>query len=426
MIGELIGGRYLVTGALGEGGMGVVYVAEQRMGTAVRKVAIKTLHQDLATDPSVVARFHRECSTVVLLEHPNTIKFYDFGATEDGTLYIAMEFVAGRLLSEVIEEGPLPPERVVNVMRQLCGALDEAHGLGIIHRDLKPDNVVLTQPAGEPDFVKLLDFGIAAHSAAGGARDRKLTAPGTVLGTPQYMSPEQFSGREVDPRSDIYSLGVMGYEMLTARLPFAAETPLAWAMQHLTIEPTPFEVSAPRNVPEAMRAAILRALSKNSDQRPSSAAEFLRELSAADAHRNRTIPMDSTPSSQAGPPLIDDVMPRKPAVSRRRRAGLALVAVVLPLIAIALFFALSPRRIRHPRDVSSANVPGSASPETILLAPAAATAGEATDLAALPSDTTSMPSQAPPFPSASSFRGKRGLATLASRLRKQESSPSSR
>ncbi|HEV8248310.1 MAG TPA: serine/threonine-protein kinase, partial [Polyangiaceae bacterium] len=201
MIGQLIGGRYLLTGVLGEGGMGVVYVGEQRMGSTVRKVAIKTLHQDLAADPSLVARFHRECSTVVLLEHPNTIKFYDFGATEDGTLYIAMEFVSGRPLSQVIEQGRLPPERVVNIVRQLCGALDEAHARGIIHRDLKPDNVVLTQPSGEPDFVKLLDFGIAAQAVtAGDEKQPKLTQAGTVLGTPQYMSPEQFSGRELDAR----------------------------------------------------------------------------------------------------------------------------------------------------------------------------------------------------------------------------------
>src|SRR3982751_725934 len=155
LIGQLIGGRYRVTGVLGEGGMGIVYVGEQQMGSTVRKVAIKTLHQHLSKDPAVLARFHRECGTVAQLEHPNTIKFYDFGATSDGTLYIAMEFVAGKPLSAVIEgTGPLSGERTIKILRQICGALEEAHKLGIVHRDLKPDNVILTDRAGESDFVK--------------------------------------------------------------------------------------------------------------------------------------------------------------------------------------------------------------------------------------------------------------------------------
>src|SRR5262245_25239033 len=134
MIGQVVGGRYRITGVIGEGGMGVVYVGEQQMGSTVRKVAIKTLHQHLSKDPSVLARFHRECGTVAQLEHPNTIKVYDFGSTADGTLYIAMEFVAGKPLADVIrDEGAISPDRVVKIMRQVCGALDEAHDKGIIH-----------------------------------------------------------------------------------------------------------------------------------------------------------------------------------------------------------------------------------------------------------------------------------------------------
>src|SRR5262245_56136360 len=144
LIGQIIGGRYLVTSVLGEGGMGFVYVGEQQMGSTIRQVAIKTLHPHLSKDPSVLARFHRECGTVAQLEHPNTIKFYDFGATADGTLYIAMEFVAGRSLADVVQDGPISADRVIKIMRQVCGALDEAHMQGVIHRDLKPENVVLT------------------------------------------------------------------------------------------------------------------------------------------------------------------------------------------------------------------------------------------------------------------------------------------
>ena len=281
MIGQLIGGRYRITGVLGEGGMGIVYVGEQQMGSTVRKVAIKTLHAHLSKDPSVLARFHRECGTVAQLEHPNTIKFYDFGSTADGTLYIAMEFVAGHSLADVLTHGPLSPERVIKIMRQVCGALDEAHMQGIIHRDLKPDNLVLTDRAGETDFVKVLDFGIAARSESADAqKEQKLTQQGMVLGTPPYMSPEQFTGKALDARSDIYSLGVMTYEMLTGRLPFDADTPWQWATQHMSVQPIPFEVSAPaKNIPDVMRKAILRALSKHKEDRQASAREYFAELS---------------------------------------------------------------------------------------------------------------------------------------------------
>jgi serine/threonine-protein kinase len=282
LIGQIVGGRYRVTGVLGEGGMGIVYVGEQQMGSTVRKVAIKTLHSHLSKDPSVLARFHRECGTVAQLEHPNTIKFYDFGATEDGTLYIAMEFVKGEPLSDALQNGgAMPPDRVVRILRQVCGALDEAHALGIIHRDLKPDNIVLAETAGQTDFVKVLDFGIAARSESADAqKEQKLTQQGMVLGTPPYMSPEQFTGKALDGRSDVYSLGVMAYEMLTGKLPFEADTPWQWATEHMTAQPRPFEITAPTAaIPAHMRGAILRSLAKDREQRQTSAKEFFGELS---------------------------------------------------------------------------------------------------------------------------------------------------
>ena len=288
LVGQLIGGRFRVTGVLGEGGMGKVYIGEQQMGTTVRKVAIKTLHTHLSKDPSVLARFHRECGTVAQLEHPNTIKFFDFGATNDGTLYIAMEFVAGKPLSEIIaKEGALASERVIKIMRQVCGALDEAHMQGIIHRDLKPENIILTARAGETDFAKVLDFGIAARSESADAqREQKLTQQGMVLGTPPYMSPEQFTGKALDVRSDIYSLGVMSYEMLTGKLPFEADTPWQWATQHMTAQPTPFEVSAPaKNIPHGMRDAILKSLTKDREKRQASARDFALALTFGNQRR---------------------------------------------------------------------------------------------------------------------------------------------
>jgi serine/threonine-protein kinase len=281
MIGQVIGGRFRIKRVLGEGGMGIVYEAEQQMGSTVRKVAVKTLHKALSTDPSVAARFHRECGTVAGLEHPNTVKVYDFGATPDGTLYIAMEFLQGEPLNVVIEKGaPLDPARVINIVRQIAGSLDEAHQQGIIHRDLKPENVVLISRAGEKDVVKLLDFGIAARTeSADAAKEAKLTQQGMVLGTPPYMSPEQFTGKALDKRSDIYSLGVMTYEMVTGQLPFEATTPWQWATEHMTAQPKPFEATPVKDkLPKTMQNAILRSLEKDRDKRQDTTRMFVDEL----------------------------------------------------------------------------------------------------------------------------------------------------
>jgi serine/threonine-protein kinase len=283
LVGQIIGGRYRVTQILGEGGMGRVYLAEQQMGTNVRKVAVKTLQAQYAKDQQVLARFHRECGTVSELEHPNTIQFFDFGQTPDGQLYIAMEFVQGESLSDAMKQGPMRPDRVLRILAQVCGSLEEAHGRGVVHRDLKPDNVILTTRAGQADFVKVLDFGIAKRSEAKDqAQEQKLTQQGMVLGTPPYMSPEQFTGKELDLRSDIYSLGVMAYEMLTGRLPFEADTPWQWATQHMTAQPFPFEASAvSANIPGPMKQAIMRSLSKDRDQRQGTVRQFYEELAGA-------------------------------------------------------------------------------------------------------------------------------------------------
>ena len=160
--------------------------------------------------------------TIAELQHPNTIQVYDFGSTPDGILYIVMEFLQGKSLADTLEAGgAMAPERAVAILEQVCGSLEEAHRRGIVHRDLKPDNVVLVERAGKKDFVKVLDFGIAKRSNEEDKNEQKLTQQGMVLGTPPYMSPEQFTGQPIDLRSDIYSLGVMAYEMLTGKLPSA-------------------------------------------------------------------------------------------------------------------------------------------------------------------------------------------------------------
>jgi serine/threonine-protein kinase len=204
MIGKTLAGKYRVVQLLGEGGMGSVYVGEQKLGTTTRRVAIKTLHMHLSKDEKVRERFDREAGTMASLEHPNTVSVFDFGTTDDGHLFIVMEFVQGKPIADVLTaEKMIAPDRVAKIIEQIGGSLAEAHEKGIIHRDLKPDNVVLTERAGQKDFVKVLDFGIAKRSTENDPNEKKLTQQGMVLGTPPYMSPEQFTGQPLDARSDI-------------------------------------------------------------------------------------------------------------------------------------------------------------------------------------------------------------------------------
>lgn len=331
-IGATAGGRYLITRVVGQGGMGVVYEAEQRMGTTVRKVAVKTLHAELSRDESIMARFHREVGTVAQLEHQNTVRVYDFGTMPDGALYIAMEFLAGQPLEKVIEkDAPLKPERVVSLLKQMSGSLSEAHSQGVVHRDLKPENVILIERAGQRDFVKLVDFGIAARTESADAeKEAKLTQQGMVLGTPPYMSPEQFTGQELDHRSDIYSLAVMAYEMLTGRLPFDATTPWQWATQHMTARPVAFEtLELNVHVPHGMRQAILRALEKEPGDRFASVEAFVDALAgevgtgtvASTAVEplpptsKRTAAMEAVPDFAQGPGVASGATAAMPAHS---------------------------------------------------------------------------------------------------------------
>ena len=302
LIGQTIGGRYRVTHVLAEGGMGKVYVAEQQMGKTLRKVAIKTLLADMAKSGSQVERFLSECSLVAELDHPNTIKFYDWGQTPSGELFIAMELLTGESLAAVVERaGKLAPERLDLILSQICGSLQEAHDKGIVHRDVKPENILLTSPAGEEDFVKVVDFGIAKRQADA----LGLTPLGLVLGSPAYMSPEQFTRVELDGRSDVYSLAVVAYEALTGRLPFEAPDLLDWPKMHAMAEPMPFEASGV-HPPESMRRGILRGLAKRRDDRPSSMREFFAELTIGTPRRSSLTsgrPASSLPVRPSLPPL---------------------------------------------------------------------------------------------------------------------------
>jgi serine/threonine-protein kinase len=301
LVGTTVANKYKIVKQLGEGGMGCVYLAEQQLGSTARKVALKTLHKHLSHDPHIKKRFDREVGTVAALHHPNTIQVFDFGTMEDGTLYLVMEFVEGRSVADILEkDGAMQPARVENILRQVCGSLGEAHTHGIVHRDLKPDNVVLCERAGEKDWVEVLDFGIAKRSSEHDPNEAKLTQQGMVLGTPPYMSPEQFTGQPVDLRSDIYALGVMTYEMLVGKYPFEANTAWEWASKHMTEPPRPIETQPlGDHVPLPMRNAISRALAKNKDERFASVKEFY-DAFAGNSAQQQTSAMGAASAASAG------------------------------------------------------------------------------------------------------------------------------
>jgi serine/threonine-protein kinase len=280
LIGAFIGERFLVRRKLGEGGMGVVYEAEQ---TAIdRKVALKVLHPHL-TDESLYARFRNEAAAASRLGHPNTITVFDFGKTETGSLYIAMEFIEGTSLDdEIRKNGAMGWRRAARVVTQICGSLENAHDNGIVHRDLKPENVMLLKRGSEKDIVKVLDFGIAKIMEDDGKDQRQaLTKTGMVFGTPQYMSPEQIRGEKVDPRSDIYSTGVIVYQMLTGALPFNAETPMGLLTKHLMDKPPSFvQANAANQVPAELETLVMQMLAKTAAERPQTMGEVAERIDA--------------------------------------------------------------------------------------------------------------------------------------------------
>jgi hypothetical protein len=286
-IGRTVAGRFAIVRRLGEGGSGRVYLAEQAIGTARRRVALKMLLPEHASNPEMIARFSRECETVSVIEHTNVVRLYDFGETDDGALYIAMELVPGCSLGALIaEEGALEPRRALELFAQICRGVSAAHDRDIIHRDLKPDNLMVVRRDDEPEVVKVLDFGIAKTVGVSGAAARPLTRLGTVIGSPAYMSPEQLLGGEVDVRTDVYALGVVAYEMLTGVLPFDAEDIHGWAAQHISATPQSFDATAAgRLVSEPVRLVVERALAKNPADRPATVRELLRDLTEASRAR---------------------------------------------------------------------------------------------------------------------------------------------
>jgi tRNA A-37 threonylcarbamoyl transferase component Bud32 len=272
VIGRVFGEQFRIDALIGRGGMGEIYLAEQ-LGLG-RRVVLKLLHNARLTTAEQEPRFRREARVLAQLNHPNIVQLYAFGQSDDGITYLAMEYVEGQTLSALIEErGGQPELLVLGLLEQISSALVEAHRHGIVHRDLKPENVMM----GER-YVKVLDFGIAKLMHT---RDMRLTHSGMFLGTPLYMAPEQLREQQVDERADIYALGVIGYELLTAELPFDSEnseTPMDYMMRVLEDEPTPLSHKVP--VSQAFEALIMRCLAKDPAQRFQTSLQLQAALAA--------------------------------------------------------------------------------------------------------------------------------------------------
>ncbi|MCA9631026.1 MAG: protein kinase [Myxococcales bacterium] len=274
--------RYRLDTLLGEGAMGRVYAAEHVMMR--KRVAVKVLHSELTRVPEVVGRFEREAMAAANIDHPNVAAATDFGKLEDGSIYLVLEFVEGRNLRDELKHGPIPVGRALHITRQMAGALAAAHALNIVHRDLKPENVMLVKKAHDPDFVKVLDFGIAkvpldAAASPGSQAGSAITRVGMVFGTPEYMAPEQALGKEVDNRADIYALGVILFEMLCGLRPFDEKDELGVLGQQLS-KPVPAlaERVPGTSAPEAVESLIKRLLRREASERPSQALEVARAL----------------------------------------------------------------------------------------------------------------------------------------------------
>jgi eukaryotic-like serine/threonine-protein kinase len=274
LVGSIIA-QYHVIKKLGEGGMGQVYLAEHvKMG---RKSAVKVMNPGMVDNVDAISRFNREAANASKINHPNVAGIYDFGETPDGLIFLAMEFVEGEPLTDIIKtNGHLPPMRATEIARQAAEGLSVAHDMGIVHRDLKPDNIMIAKGRGGADMVKVVDFGIAKAAASD---NQKVTKTGMVVGTPEYMSPEQLSGDPLDARSDIYSLGLVTFAMLTGKLPFPSESAQETMIMRLTDKPKGLgEMKPDMHWPDDVQAVMDKVLQRDVNLRYRSASEYAHDL----------------------------------------------------------------------------------------------------------------------------------------------------
>jgi serine/threonine-protein kinase len=287
-----------------------------------RMVAIKILHPKLVNRKDLTSRFRREARAMSQLTHPNTTKVFMYGELpEDGSLYIVMEMLEGRNLNQTVRRGgPMSAERAIPILVAVCGALEEAHSLGIVHRDMKPENIFICQQAGLKDYPKVLDFGLAKVTEAQMKPGSViLTQEGMVFGTPEFMSPEQAQGKTLDARSDIYSLAVILYEVLTGKLPFSARTPMEYIQKHVMEQPIPLNQRVDdRSFPASLEAVLNQALAKDPGDRYQTAAEFAEALERSIDPEAPAPPISQVQPSTPEPARVE---PTPPAPSAAGTAG---------------------------------------------------------------------------------------------------------
>jgi hypothetical protein len=421
--GGILAGRYRIVRQLGAGAMGAVYLAEHlRMG---RLDAIKVISREMAGSPEALARFEREARNASFINHPNVCQIYDFGETEEGLAFLAMEYIEGETLTDVAarEGGRLPVERALRLILQVADALEAAHSRSIVHRDLKPDNIMLTRGRDGADVVKVVDFGIAKGI---GDEEGQVTRLGFVIGTPEYMSPEQLSGDRLDGRSDIYSLALVLIRLVTGRFPFTAATAQELMLKRLTDPPLPLAELAPDlRFPAGLQDILDRALARNAGERFRSAGELHEALTAVQGEASQPGGMaPSLPATRAGPgaprtlaPADMPVTPGRPtppesgAASKGRPGRTAIASVggiALAVVAVGLWFALGGEEAPAPGDPAPSGVgevrrtpmAGGGADDALSLPPAAGAAvpadpGSTVGQAANPGNSGAVPPPAP-------------------------------
>jgi len=345
LVGHLLDGRYQLEALIGAGGMGAVFRA--RHVAMDRRVAVKVLRPHLVGDVTAARRFAREARGTFRVESEHAVKVLDFAVANDGMLYMVMEYLDGRTVGAELEvDGALEPRRALRIVAQVCEALAAAHRLGLVHRDIKPDNVMLVRRGGDPDFVKVLDFGLAKlmeDAAPGVFSHASLTQGDLIFGTPAYMSPEQAMGQPLDGRSDLYAVGATLFEMLTTGTPFAESGAMAMLARHVQTPAPHLAEVRPRLLEQpgyvALDALVQRCLAKDRDARPASAEALAADVSEVEAELGRSVSADAWPTA----PRV------APDLASSRTAELDALATPLPLpLPLPVSETLRPSRRRWP------------------------------------------------------------------------------
>jgi serine/threonine protein kinase len=339
LVGSVIGDRYRLLRLIGTGGMGSVYESEHIM--LQKRVAVKLLREEFIKRPRMMIRFKQEAKILAQIGHENIANVIDFGETSQGQMYIVMEYLQGEDLRTRIErEQALPITQAVPIIIQICKALKAAHKKGIIHRDMKPENVFLISKDEKQDFVKILDFGVAKILDIHNAQER-LTSPGVVFGTPEYISPEQIQSLPLDHRVDIYSVGIIMYEMLTGKVPFRGDSFLQIVTQHLiNPPPSPLSVNPHIHLPSKMEEIIFKALSKEPEERYQSMDELIEDLLLVS---HEEMPIEEEKGISPIPLVI-----QKPSFFKKELSLIQTILIALPFLIIIGFILLSFKSISPP------------------------------------------------------------------------------